>query len=231
MRTTSKCAAIAAISRVKSSAAKRPSPRRSGNEFDVATTCTPAAITARRKVTVISVWAMSSSSNSSMQSSRCEEKAAIADSMPRNPMMPASSANVRYDLRRRRLVPRGGEQVGLADAVAAVEVARGGAGGGPLSPTLRLGRFSDRRGEALHRGKRRCLRGMSGVGQVGRETCRGEASRRHEARQKIPAGQMGTAVDEPNDPAHLARAHSHSIVPGRLRRDVVGDPVDAGAPR
>ena len=40
-------------------------------------------------------------------------------------MMPASSANVRYALALGRLVPRGREQVGLADAVAAVEVARG----------------------------------------------------------------------------------------------------------
>ena len=118
-------------------------------------------------------------------------------------------------LRRRRLVPRGGEQVGLADAVAAVEVARGGAGwrvrfpqrfGLGASPIAEV-----KRSIAARRGR---LRRMGGVGQVGREPRRGEASRRHEARQQIRSGQMGTAVDEPNDPAHLARAHSHSIVPG-----------------
>jgi hypothetical protein len=46
MRRTSKCADSPWISRRKSSAAKRPSPKASGNVFDVAASRTPRSVSA-----------------------------------------------------------------------------------------------------------------------------------------------------------------------------------------
>ena len=96
MRTTAKYWAMAAISRWKSSALNRPSPSRSGKEFEVvATRSRPPARTRRRNVTVMSVLATSSSSNSSRHTKRWSAKAATAASIPTKPMRAVSSAKVR----------------------------------------------------------------------------------------------------------------------------------------
>jgi hypothetical protein len=97
---------------------------------------------------------------------------------------------------RRRVVPERGQQVGLADAEAAVEVDAGPALGraGPAEQPLGLRLQPLReRGEPFHR---LGLRGLRRVGLVGREAHGVEARRRHQGRHQGVGRHDGLAVDE-----------------------------------